>query len=159
MLNFTRDYEIPKDGITDQFKINSYASFSMELLNMCKTDNKLLTVYEIIEFIGEKEYSENIDVTDEEGNISNAVKKVKKNVLSYTAVLTSNTQVIINGKRKAEKPMRILPNLKLEPKHSKPTKTDMITGKPKPPKPVTEKQEKKPKDHTEEPLINKKGGV
>lgn len=157
MLYFTRDYEIPTDGITDQFKINSYASFSMELLNMCKDDNKLLTIYEVIEFIGEKEYSENIDITDEEGNISNAIKKVKKNVLSYTAVLTSNTQVIINGKRKSEKPIRILPNLKLEPKHSKPTNIDEISGKPKPKPPVKEKEPKKPKDHTEEPLTTKEG--
>lgn len=155
MLNFNKDYEIPEEGITDQFKINSYASFAMELLNIVKDEKKMITVYEINEWQGEKEYTEIIEVKDENNNITNAEKKIKKNVLSYTAVMTSNVQTVINGKRKAKKHKRILPN---------PNKNidkrdlgkDIPVKPPKPePEPEPEPKPKKPKDHTEDTVTKK----
>jgi len=158
MLNFNRDYEIPEGGITDQFKLNSYASFSMELLNIVKDEKKMITVYEIKEWEGEKEYTEFIDVKDEEGNIVKAEKKFKKNVLSYTAVMTSNIQVVINGKRKAKKHVTPLPNPaknidQSKGKNDTPNKPSKPTPEPKPKEP---KEPKPPKtdDKTSEP--NKK---
>jgi len=155
MLNFNRDYEIPEDGITDQFKLNSYASFSMELLNIVKDEKKMITVYEIKEWEGEKEYTEFIDVTDEDGNITKAEKKFKKNVISYTAVMNSNIQVVINGKRKAKKQIRPLPNPDKNKDQSDSgkdvsKKPSQPTPEPKPNKPT------KPIGHTKEPVKNKK---
>lgn len=149
MLNFNKDYEIPEEGMTDQFKINSYASFAMELLNLCKNDKKLLMIYEINEWQGEKEYTEIIEVKDEDGNISEAAKTVKKGVLSYTAVMTSNVQTVINGKRKAKKHKRVLPNPDLNRDQSNLSK-DVPTKPPKPLNPKPEPKPKKPKDHTED---------
>lgn len=155
MLNFNRDYEIPEGGITDQFKLNSYASFSMELLNIVKDEKKMITVYEIKEWEGEKEYTEIIEVKDEEGNITEAKKKFKKNVISYTAVMNSNIQVIMNGKRKAKKHVRPLPNPDKNVDQSDSGKDDLT----KPSKPTPEPKPKEPKppktkDKTSEP--NKK---
>lgn len=155
MLNFNRDYEIPEGGITDQFKLNSYASFSMELLNIVKDEKKMITVYEIKEWEGEKEYTEIIDITDEEGNISKGEKRFKKNVISYTAVMTSNVQVVINGKRKAKKHVRPLPNPAKNIDQSDSGKD--VSTKPSKPTPEPKPKEPKPpktKDKTSEP--NKK---
>lgn len=152
MLNFVKDFEIPEEGITDQFKINSYASFAMELLNIVKDEKKMITVYEINEWQGEKVYSEIIDITDEDGNISKGEKKFKKNVLSYTAIMNSNVQVVINGKRKAKKHVTPLPNLDKNIDQSDSGKD--ISTKPSKPTPEPKPKEPKPpktKDKTSEP--------
>jgi len=150
MLEFTRDFEIPSTGITDQFKINSYASFTMELLNIVKDDKKRITIYDINEWEGEKNYRETINIKDENDNVTEATTTVKKNVLSYKAILTSNLQTVVNSKRKVVKQVRKLPNLDLEPQHSKPTIID-IPENPKPPKPPKEPEEPKPKPPKEPP--------
>lgn len=155
MLNFIKDYEIPIDGMTDEFKLNTYANFSMELLNLCKIDKKLLTIYEIKEWEGEKQYTEIIEVKDDDGNISTAEKKIKKNVFSYTAILTSNDQTIINGRRKAKKHVRALPRLELNnDKRTTGIDKPLTTSNP-PVLPKEPEKPRKPLDHTESTISNK----
>lgn len=111
MLLFTRDFEIPQDGINDKFKINAYSSFAIELLNMVKEDKKLIKIYEIKEWQGEKEYDEAIQIKDENDNIINGIKKIKKNVISYIALLSSNDKRIVNSKKLSIKRRRKLPKI------------------------------------------------
>lgn len=111
LYEFTRDYEIPDGGITDQFRLNSYASFSIELINMVKVDNKLIRVYDFSEFEGEKEYEEEIDVIDDDGNTIKAVKKVKKNVLSFTSKISTDDKVMKDGTIRPIKHKRKLPKI------------------------------------------------
>lgn len=78
MKELIRDYEIPNSGIDDNFKLNSYATFCMDIINLVTKENKGLRLYKVIEWIGEKEF-----VIDEQSGEKETIA-----VLSYTARLT-----------------------------------------------------------------------
>jgi len=145
LYEFTRDYEIPDGGITDQFKLNSYASFSMELIDMVKVDNKIINIYSVEEWQGEKEYEEEIDVIDDDGKTIKAVKKVMKNVLSYKALLTNNDKVVKDGRIKPIKHKRKLP--KIDDPIPYPHVPDVQN---KPSQPKIPKEENPPKTKTDD---------
>jgi len=111
LYQVTRDYEIPDGGITEQFRLNSYANFSMDLINIVRVDNKLIKIYDYSEYQGDKEFEEEIDVIDDDGKTIKAMKKITRNVLSFTCLISNNDKVVKNGKYKAVKEKRILPKI------------------------------------------------
>lgn len=154
LYEVTRDYEILDGGITDQFRLNSYASFSMELLDMVKVDNKLIRIYNFSEFEGEKEYEEEIDVIDDDGKTIKAMKKIKKNVLSFTVLIGNNDKIVENGKTKVVKTKRKLPKID-EPIPY--TQIPDIQDKPSPPKkPIEIKPPKDKKGNDTVPIKDEK---
>jgi hypothetical protein len=93
------DYQIPEKGITEQFKMNSYASACMSLMNDFIRKDMLLEIHEAPDSEGEErtiKVDETIIVEDENGKKVDARIEVDKDVLTYWFTVRFLNKIEIN---------------------------------------------------------------
>lgn len=98
----TKDFIIPKEGITEEFELNAYATFSMCIIDLVyKNEKDSLKILNIEKSIYDKEIEEDIQIRGLDNKDTKSAKiKIKKKVLSYTG--TIDVYKLINRDKKSE---------------------------------------------------------